>query len=182
MEANSELRGPVANGNPAGDGAALHDPAERLGGRRKVSVKRPGRSHGREVPDDGANDDVPYSPAGAPSPGRSVIPEGFAECVRTVELDGEFSSKYPGLWDCLTKQQQSNGDKRAPGELRLFADGAVFVVSLTLPEEGASMAVTCPNLTDSLSALEEALWSENPPWRKASKYAIKKKLGKPKKG
>jgi len=182
VETNGQLLGSLANGTPAGDSGPQRDPAERLGTRRKVRAKRPRSKNGGQVQHHGPGDDVPGSAAGTLPARRSVIPEGFIERARTVELDGEFASKYPGIWDCMTRQLQTNGDKRAPGELKLWADGAVFVVSLVLPEEGASMTVNCPDLTNALSALECTLWDENPPWRKASKYAVKKKLGKPKKG
>lgn len=128
------------------------------------------------------------SPAGVGDP-RGVVAADLATLIPTpgneasaVEFDREFARRYPRLWVCLTAGKRVRSDKpRAPGELAVRQDGAVWVITLTMPEELYSLQAESPLLTDVFASLEARLTLEPIPWRKASKYAKRRQLSPDKK-
>jgi len=130
----------------------------------------------------GAPSDRACDPGGILPPDLATLLPTVGNEVVSVELDRGFANAYPRLWTCLTAGKRARSDKpRAPGELAIRQDGAVWVVVLTMPEELYSLAAETPMLGDVFASLERRLALEPIPWRKASKYAKRRQLSPDKK-
>jgi hypothetical protein len=105
-----------------------------------------------------------------------LLPGAESELSRSPGIDFRFVQLYPNLWVTLYSPKTRRGDPRANGELAIKCDGAVWVITLTMPEEELTLQAESPELSDIFSALEGRLTTRPIPWRKAGRYVKKKQL------
>jgi hypothetical protein len=112
---------------------------------------------------------------------RELVASFGLEESRSVASDVAAMEKWPMLWACMSCQKDRQGDPRAPGELRIEAQGQSFITKLILPEEGIEVHAAGEYLSDAFDAIEGSLCVRPVPWRKCSQYALKKRANRKKK-
>jgi len=180
MATNQRLRSAGVNGQGEGDhrggnvGGEMGDNRETSAGGVPPAVPAVGGG--------GAPSDRPCDSGGVFPPDLAHLLPTAGNEAACVELDKYFANAYPRLWVCLTAGKRARSEKpRAPGELAIKQDGAVWVITLTMPEELYSLQAETPLVSDVFASLERRLTLEPIPWRKASKYAKRKQLSPDKK-
>lgn len=80
--------------------------------------------------------------------------------------DPTFVKEYPALAEYLMATSYDDGTARQTATLLLFVDGDGVKACLNDRETGYSLWSTTNTLTDALTALDDLLQGDNPPWRK----------------
>lgn len=109
-----------------------------------------------------------------------LLPVAADELVRTPPVDSDFAKRFPRLWTCLYAFKTRDGHPRSPGSLTIRADGAVWTVSLAMPQEGLTISAESDTLTHLMSALEARLGAGKVAWREASSYVTRRAKKTPK--
>lgn len=92
---------------------------------------------------------------------QSAMGEG-----RTVGRDDDpAATKYPTLWDWLTRIYVGVGHVRQPATLSITLGPSGVLVSISDRDLGVSCGASCDHLDDALAAIEAALSSPTAPIR-----------------
>jgi hypothetical protein len=79
--------------------------------------------------------------------------------------DDPAKTKYPTLWDWLSRIYVGVGHVRQPATITLALGPSGVLVSIRDVDLGVSCGAVCPHLDGALSALEDALTADVPPIR-----------------
>lgn len=77
--------------------------------------------------------------------------------------DDPFRSKYPSVWDWLTRIYIGTNQVRTPATITIRLGPEGCLVSMRDVDLGVSVSAACPNLEDAYEALEAALTADVPP-------------------
>jgi len=88
-------------------------------------------------------------------------------------VDGEFSSRYPTLWDYLSQAAWEDGKARQTSTLFIFLDDGKWTVMLKDRDRELVAFFKAERLTVCLTLIEDALCSDSVDWR-ADRKATRK--------
>lgn len=92
----------------------------------------------------------------------------------------KVSSQYPALWEFLTDggPDPATGEVRETATLLLFRDQDVLKACLSDRETGRSLFVSASGLGGIFAAVEAAVRSDQPDWRRSGGKSASKRQGK----
>lgn len=93
---------------------------------------------------------------------------------KLVVRDEDFVGEYPLLFEYLAHRQYDDGSERETSTLLVFAADGVWKACLNDRAEGQALWVSCSFFGGVLEALERALDTSAPDWRRTSRPFKKK--------